>query len=187
MGLPVDALSIKCEIVANLALDSSGSLDIIFMVTRQKLRGQAQAIVPRVNRLTRSSQRSWLRDVYRFADHQTAVQGKQQDNRVEFQGSALGKETQGNVLVSPVLRHPVGHERGDGQSSRDRGALKVPRLAALILRENRNGDIESSQSSQTTENEKGQEQVIEGCPNTKGKGGGSGSETKGNLHEHTPG
>lgn len=126
---------------------------------------------------------SRLGDMYRFADHHAAVQGKHENNRVALKDGALGKKTKGNVLMGPVLRYPVGHERHDSQSSWDGCALEVLRFPALILWEDSHSDIEPSQASQPTEDEEGQEEMVDACPNTQREGGSGGSKTEGNLRE----
>lgn len=121
--------------------------------------------------------------MYRLANHEAAVQNKHQSDRVEFEDSALSDETERNVVMSPALGYPVGHETGNAQSGRDRCALKVLRLAALILRENSNCDVEASQAGQTAENEESQENMVERGANTERKGSGSGGEAERNLPE----
>ena len=56
---------------------------------------------------------SWLRNVYRLADHHTSMQNEHQDNGVEFEDGTLCDKSKRNVLVRPALRDPVGHNRGD--------------------------------------------------------------------------
>lgn len=112
------------------------------------------------------------------------MQDKQQNNRVELENCALGKDAKGNVLMCPALRDPVGHERRDGKSGRDGCALKVLRLAALVLRQDGCRDVEPSQPSQPAKNKEGQEEVVERCSHPKCEYRSGGSETEGDLYEH---
>ena len=96
-----------------------------------------------------------------LADHKTSVQSKHQSDGMELQSRALGNDTKGDVFMSPALRDPVCHQAYNAQSSRNRCALEVLRLAALVLRQNSHGDIETSQTSQSTQDEESQDEVID--------------------------
>ena len=56
---------------------------------------------------------SWLRNVYRLADHHTSMQNEHQDHGVEFEDGPFCDKTKRDVLVCPALRDPVGHKGSD--------------------------------------------------------------------------
>lgn len=116
--------------------------------------------------------------MYRLADHQAAVQDKHQSDRVELKDRALGNQTERNVLVGPAFGDPVSHQTDNTQSSRDRGALEVFGLSALILRENSDRDVESSQAGKAAENEESEENVIDRGADTEREGSSSGGEAE---------
>jgi hypothetical protein len=109
------------------------------------------------------------------------MQDKQQSSGVEFQGCAFGNDSEGNVLVGPALRHTVGHETSDIKCSGNGSTLEVLGLAALILGQNSHSDVKPGQTSETTQDKEGQDEVINVCANAERKGCGSRGETEGNL------
>lgn len=123
--------------------------------------------------------------MYSFANHQTTVQDEHQDHRVEFKNGAFCKKTQGNVLVSPALRYPVRHERGNSQSRRDGRAFKVLGFAAAVLGYHGNCDVEASQTGQTAENKKCQEEMVERGADAECECCRGGGKAKGNLNKKT--
>lgn len=100
---------------------------------------------------------------------------------MKLENGALGNNTEGNVLVSPALGNPVGHNGRDGESSRNGCALKVLRLAALVLWQYSNRDVEPSQTGQAAENKEGEEKVVERCSDSERECGSGGSEAERNL------
>lgn len=72
------------------------------------------------------------------------MQDEHQNDRMELENGALSNNTEGDVLVSPALGDPVGHNGRDGECSRNGRALKVLRFAALVLRQDSNCDVEPS-------------------------------------------
>jgi hypothetical protein len=109
------------------------------------------------------------------------VQNKQQNNGVEFEDSTLREKTKRDVLVSPALRDPVGHESSDRQGGRNGCAFKVLGLAGLILREYGNSHVEPGEAGQTTKNKEGEEDMVNRGSDTKSECGRGRSEAKGNL------
>lgn len=79
---------------------------------------------------------------------------------MKLEDCTLGDNAKGDVLVSPALGNPVGHEGSDGKSSWNGCALKVLRLAALVFRQNSHRDIEPSQTGQAAQNKEGQEEMV---------------------------
>lgn len=73
------------------------------MVTCLKVKDKLGQLLLRLNRPIESNWRSWLGNVYRFADHQAAVKGKHQNDWVELKDGALGENAKWDALVCPVL------------------------------------------------------------------------------------
>lgn len=106
------------------------------------------------------------------------MQDEHQNNWVELKDGALGENTEGNILVSPALGNPIGHNGRDGQSRRNGCALKVLGLAALVLWQYSNRDVKPSQTGQAAEHKEGEEKVVKRCPNSERECGSGGSEAK---------
>lgn len=109
------------------------------------------------------------------------MQDEHQDSRVKLENGAFSNDTEGNVLVSPALGNPVGHDRCDGEGSRNRCALEVLRLAALVLWQYRSRDVEPSQACQAAENKEGEENVVERRPHPERKCGSGRGEAERDL------
>lgn len=124
---------------------------------------------------------SWLRNVYRLADHHAPMQNEHQDHRVEFEDRTFCDKTKRDVLVRPALRDPVGHKGSDGQSGRNGCAFKVLGFASLVLGQYGYSHVEPSKAGQTAENEECEEDVIKRGPDTKSECSSGGSETEGDL------
>lgn len=56
---------------------------------------------------------SRLRDVYRLADHETSMQNKHENHRVELEDCTFREETKRDISVGPALGNPIGHESND--------------------------------------------------------------------------
>ena len=124
---------------------------------------------------------SWLRNVYRLADHHASMQNEHQNHGVEFEDGTFCDKTKRDVLVCPALRDPVGHKGSDWQSGRNRCAFEVLGFASLVLGKHGYSHVEPSEAGQTAENEECEEDVIKRGPDTKSECGSGGSETEGDL------
>lgn len=116
-----------------------------------------------------------------LADHQASVQHKHEHDRVEFQNGSLQPQAQGNLCQRPSLVHPECHGLHKNQGHGNRCALKVLRLASCVFGNHGDGDIEARKTSETAENEEGEQEVVDGCAETETECGGCGTYTKGYL------
>lgn len=120
-----------------------------------------------------------LRDVDGLARHQAAVEHKQQRNRVQFVGGAGKPGAQRQVVEDPILADPVGHERVEAQARGDGRALKVGRLAGLVLGNDGGRHVEAGETGEAAEDEEGEQNVVDGGADTDREGNGGGGDTKG--------
>lgn len=98
---------------------------------------------------------------------------------MELEDCSLSPQTQGYLRKRPSLVHPISHDLHIQKRHRDRGAFEILRLSGRILGDHSNRDIEPRKTSQTAENEKGKQDMIERRAETKGKRCSSGANTEG--------
>lgn len=103
---------------------------------------------------------------------------EQEDGRVKLESRALEPDTEGEVVVDPALREPVGHDGIHTERSGDGCSLKVLALASLILGQDGDSDVEASKASEAAQNEEGETSGIGEGAEAKSKGDHSGSNTK---------
>lgn len=103
---------------------------------------------------------------------------EQEDGRVKLESRALEPDTEGEVVVDPALREPVGHDGIHTERSGDGCSLKVLALASLILGQDGDSDVETSKASEAAQNEEGKTSGIGEGAEAKSEGDHSGSNTK---------
>lgn len=73
------------------------------------------------------------------------------------------------------------HGSRDGQRGRNRRAFKILAFAGCVFRHRCHGDVEAGEAGETTEDEKGKEDAVDGGAETEGKGAAGGGDAEGDL------
>lgn len=100
---------------------------------------------------------------------------------MKLQHRPLQPKSHRNLRKRPPLIHPVRHNLHIDQAHWDRRALEVRRFAGLVFRHHGDSDVEARETCEAAEDEEGEQEVVHGCAEAKGEGGGCGSDAEGDL------
>ena len=95
-----------------------------------------------------------------LASHADTTQDEQSNDRVKLKDSSSSPCTKREIFQDPTLADPVGDQKGNGERCGDRCSFEVFALSRGVLGDIANGDVEACESSQTTEDEEGEEEMI---------------------------
>lgn len=123
-----------------------------------------------------------LRNSDSLAGHEAAVDHEQKNGRVELKGRTLEPDTEGEVVMNPTLREPVGHDGVHAKRSGDRCSLEKLALAGSIFGQDGDGHIETGEASETAKNEEGKTNGIGKRAETKSEGYHGRGDTKRDLY-----
>ena len=104
-----------------------------------------------------------------LADHHTAVRDKKQHRRVEFQKSGADS-SKWHARENPSFADPERHQSDYGKRHWDRDTFEILCFSARIVGDFAGGDVESSKTQETAEEEKGEQNVVERSTHADGEG-----------------
>lgn len=100
---------------------------------------------------------------------------------MEFECGALQPDTEWDLIKDPALRDPVCHHCISTQAGGDWGTLEIAGLARCVVRNVGGGDIEACKTGKTTQDENGEEDVVNSGAQTEREGHAGGGKTEGDL------